>query len=1224
MNRIFRLVRNRATGLTQVASELATTHASPAEVRAAARRRTPLSAALVVALGLAGAAPAAFAQVYEYNNDTDLTNINIYGNGFAIAPNGNTVTVNVLGSGSMTGQENSWVGRGPGSVGSLTINGPAAQLVMNGGSSLTVGEAGTGTLSIVGGGRATIDSTLVLGMSGGTGSAVIDGANSRLDAGVIEVGGSGLSQLDITNGAAVRTLTVFSGNNHGLSIDGLTRNGNTTQVSTVNVETGGTLNVVGNRLLVGESAAGRLNITSGTVTADSMMVGANVGAEGTLAVNAAGTLTTGQMILGNDAEATGTATISGAGAVANASSVWVSAFGNGTLTVQNGGVLAVTGDVIAERYDSGGVGTLAQQAVIAVTGNNSRIKAAYLEGTAVQLTAGGSLVTSSARLKDSHASTPTLTYIRGSGSTWTNDGAMRIESALDILEGGQLSTDTLSITGGVTPMITGPRVWEQVLVSGDGSTLTAANGITVGKSVTEPYGVLVAADKGKVDAGTGYMLAANGYLVVGGGADAPIAGTDTWTWRSADLAGDLGGAPITLQAGAGGVVLNHIGSTTLTNALISSDGTAGALTSLAGTTTLDGDLAAFGGSVKVSGGTLVINSSLYDGQSYTAPGQAPLQQLDISGGTLVLNGSAGFQQNVTVGGSQANVRSSSVRVQGQGVLAGNAVVGETRVTNGGTLSPGHEGIGTITIDGDLYLNAGGQTAADVASAAFYDVDLLGNGQADLISVTGKAYIGSTANIASSGDAGMRVTGLDAATSYQNGKTYVVLSAGDGVQGDFDSVVSRSAFITPVLSRNGDQVLLTIGLNGAPPVDPGIPVDPGTPVDPGIPVDPGTPIDPGTPVDPGTPGVPGTPTAPPPQVFNPVATTPNQLAVANGLNSLQQSGDALALYNELLMLDEASARAAFDELSGEIHGSNRAMLLDDRFLREGISQRLRPDPTMASAGTSVWVAGGGGAKRQDSDGSAARVRQSSAGAMAGIDWSFGGDWSFGVAVGAEKLRNKVDDRNADSDVDALHAGLYTGFRGEALWWNGGATFADYQLDTARRVGTGLGWAQTLNSEQDAHAVGVFTEGGWDIELDTFTLTPYLAFTWTRLTADALQEAGGNAALAVERSEDDVWTGTAGLRAAWDLSADQEGGTRLEAGLAWQHAGGDLDPRTRNRFVAGSDTFTVSGLPLAGDVAIAELGFSFKPTDNSRLSFFAQGRSGDDRSEFSAQLNWNVLF
>ncbi|MGH8088827.1 MAG: ESPR-type extended signal peptide-containing protein, partial [Stenotrophomonas sp.] len=61
---------NRTTGLMQVASELASTHASPAQSTAAVHRRAPLCAAMTVALGLSAASlPSVSAQVYPYTVD---------------------------------------------------------------------------------------------------------------------------------------------------------------------------------------------------------------------------------------------------------------------------------------------------------------------------------------------------------------------------------------------------------------------------------------------------------------------------------------------------------------------------------------------------------------------------------------------------------------------------------------------------------------------------------------------------------------------------------------------------------------------------------------------------------------------------------------------------------------------------------------------------------------------------------------------------------------------------------------------------------------------------------------------------------------------------------------------------------------------------------------------------------------------------------------------------
>ena len=517
----------------------------------------------------------------------------------------------------------------------------------------------------------------------------------------------------------------------------------------------------------------------------------------------------------------------------------------------------------------------------------------------------------------------------------------------------------------------------------------------------------------------------------------------------------------------------------------------------------------------------------------------------------------------------------------------------------------------FTVDGDLYLNSGMILSNDVAKAATYDVQLRANGEADLVKVTGTAYIGSKANASTSGQAEMRVGILDSNTSYQTEQTYTVLEAAEGIQGGFDRVVTNTPFLQQRIAQVGNQVQLTVSVDYNWTDDPD-PVDPGTPVDPGNPGNPGNPIPPVTPVAPG------------PIVFGRVAVTGNHIATAAALDSLQQSGDALALYNSLLMLDEASALAAFDELAGEMHASNRALLLDDRFLREGISQRLRPGAADAADGASVWAAGSGSSARQDGDGNAASTRNHRQGLMAGADWSFGDAWTVGVAGGPESLRQQIRGRNATTDVDAVHGGLYAGFRAGQAWMNAGASYADYDVETERSIGAGTAWGQTLNSRYDAHAVTAFAEGGWDLAMDKLTLTPYLALAYTRLSTEASMESGGNAALAVAASKDEVWTTTAGVRAAWDISGGQRDAARLEAGLAWQNAAGELRADSRNQFVAGSDSFTISGLPLARNVGIAEVGVSLKPTDTSRLSFFAQGRSGDGNSEFGAQVNWTVQF
>ncbi|RRU15279.1 autotransporter domain-containing protein [Stenotrophomonas sp. 278] len=1214
MNRIYRLVFNHATGQTQVASELTSSHVSPAGVTGSPRRHTALAAALLTALVSAGATTTAFAQSYPYTTNDSITGLVEHPNGFTVGDN-NAVTVDILSGGDLSGGTAVVLGTNVGGTGTINVGTASSKLqVLNG--PMYVGLRGTGVLNVVDGGKATVAGVLSLGyQESGRGTVTVRGSGSQLSAGAIDVGVEGDSTLNITNGGTVVTSSATSG--YGMRIGG-PGSGGSLLTTAVNVTTGGTLRVDGANLVIGQSGQATLTVGDGGVA----NVGANLlvgtGGAGFLTVSGGGTVTAaGALVVGGAANSVGQLTVSGAGASVTADSMQVSNVGIGVVAVENGGQLTVTNGLTTDT--AGGTSS-----TLTVTGANSKLKAGTLEAGTLFLGDGAVLETGSATIKDPREVLPTgqtnnALSMSGTGTRWDNTGDLRLQARADISGSAHITTGNLVVSGGVNSSNGSPNATEdRVLVSGSGTLVSASGDISVGTSGSEPYGLLVAANRARIEAGNAYNLGENGFVALGGTGHSWSSAARSLTWDAATVAGALSGAPINMAFNSGGLVFNHTGDISLANTIASdtsgSDWTGGRLINVAGNTTLTGDLSAFGGDVDVRAGTLVINSNMYTGQGFNSAAPAPQQVIDISGGKLVLNGEAGFRHTYSVGGATASERTSMVTVRNGGILAGNATVGQTTVTNGGVLSPGNSP-GTLTIDGDLLFNAGASSAAEVASAAYYDVELLGNGESDLVQVNGRAVIGRSSNFGWTGDAAMRITGLDPAISYQNGRTYNVLSAAEGVVGGFDSVTSNSAFITPTLTQNGDQLVLTIAVNGGG-TDPG---NPGNPGEPGTPGNPGTP---GTPGEPGTPGNPGT-TPPPPEVFNPVATNPNQQNVANGLNSLQQSGESLALYNELLMLDAEQAQQAFNELSGESHASNRAMLLDDRFLRDGIAQRLRPDPTMAEYGPSLWLAGSSTSRRQDANEMAARTRDERHGAIVGMDWSFGEGWKWGVAVGPEKLRQRVSDRNSTTDVDAIHGGLYLGWQGAEFSFHAGASYADYDVETERSVGAGYGWAQRLDSSYSANAVSAFAEAGWNIDLDPLVLTPYLGLSYTRLDTDAVQETGGAAALAVEARKDDAWTATAGLRAGWQLGDDRGIATRLEAGLAWQHSGGDL-PETRGRFVAGTSSFTVQGLPLARNVGVAELGVSIKPTDNSRLALMAQGRSGDGQSEFGGQLSFNLMF
>ncbi|WP_238601239.1 autotransporter domain-containing protein [Xanthomonas arboricola] len=1238
MNRIYRLVLNRATGSMQVASELATSHGSSTHVTGGRIcHRSSLNTAMLIALGLV-AAPSAFAAVVDFNNDDTITNSVVYDDGFRIGPNG-VVTVDVAGGAVVTSSDDVSLGSTTTGNGTLRLTGPGASLAINSGfAQLYVGDAGIGSLILQGGSSATADGLMLVGnQQGSTGNVLVSGAGSALTARNMRVGRSGTGTLDITDGGTVTTTRPYAVvNPYGMSIGN-----DTTGVGTVNVNNSGVLTTTDNFLVIGNDGKGTLNVGSGgKVNADrGVLLGADINlsdeltSNGTLNVTDGGELNTLQLTIGVRSDSVGAVTVSGTGRI-NADAVWVGSNGDGSLTVSGGAIVKAATELRAER-PTGITDDFGQVGRIAVSGTGSAIEAPRLDvSNELLVESGAALRSTTADVSDSFGNTRTAATLTGAGSTWANSGAMRVLTKLDVLDGAVLNTDTLSISGGLNSSTLSPRIErDQVRVSGAGSAIVAANGVTVGGTVFEPFGVLSASSGGRIDGGSGMTLGTAGYLALGGGMDQWSVADIAPAWSAAEAPGQLSASPILMQVNSGGLVFNHTGDAILSNNISSVPNgnwwVSGQLLQLSGNTRLDGNLTAFGGEINVAGGTLEINSDLYTGQGYTDPGQASVQEIRVAGGTLVFNGTSGFQQQITLGNNTVEtVRSSIAAVAGEGILAGNARLGDTLLGNGGTLSPGRNGVGKISIDGDLYFAANSMIGGAITGTSFYDVDVLGNGQSDQIAVSRVAYLGRTSGLSNTADAALRVTALDPSVSYQNGQTYTILEAAGGVQGRFDQVISRSAFLDPSVVYTANQVQLTLAVKDtAPPVTPAPPVDPGTPVTPVTPVDPVTPVTPAPPIAPVTPVTPVAPTVPitPPLVFGTVAISGNQRATAAALDTLQQSGTALALYNGLLIMDADTARAAFDELSGEVHASNRALLLEDRFLREGISQHLRQTSSIAEdGGASGWIAGSGASNRQDGDGSAARGRQNRDGLMAGVDWSFGERWTVGLAAGSESLRQQIQARNASSDVDAVHAGVYGRYRGEAAWINGGASYADYQVDTERTVGLGTGIAQRLGGRYDADAVSAFVEGGWDFELGALTLTPYVAAAYTRLSTDAGVEAGGSAALAIDASKDEVWTSTAGVRASWDISGGSQDGARLEAGLAWQNAAGELRADSRQQFAAGSSAFTVGGVPLARNVGIAELGISLNPSANSRLSLVGQGRAGDGQREIGAQLNWRVAF
>ncbi|MGH6763969.1 MAG: autotransporter domain-containing protein [Phyllobacterium sp.] len=584
----------------------------------------------------------------------------------------------------------------------------------------------------------------------------------------------------------------------------------------------------------------------------------------------------------------------------------------------------------------------------------------------------------------------------------------------------------------------------------------------------------------------------------------------------------------------------------------------------------------------VNDATLAFNRSdllVYGG---SISGSGAINQIGTGG--LVLSGdSSAFAGVTTVSGGVLAVNGKlggRLEIASGGMLGGNGEVGAATIASGGILAPGNS-IGTLTVNGNLTMAAG----------SVYEVEIAGSGTSDRVNVGGVAAISGSH---------VEVTALDPETSYRNGQTYEILKAVGGINGAFADAVSKSAFLDLTLGYHANAVDLTIALKNAPP-------------------------------------------EPEPPLFATVANTRNQRATAGALDTLEQSGASLALYNQLLMLDEASARMAFDALSGEVHASGRMALIEDsRFIRDAVASRLRsafndvasaPVPVLAygeggpvAAGSAperfaLWGQAFGAWSETDGDGNAARLDHSGGGFVTGIDAPVFDTWRLGVLAGYSQSSFNVDDRASSGSSDNYHLGLYTGTQWDALSFRSGLAYTWHQIET-RRSAAFTGFADHLTADYDAGTFQAFGEVGYRIDTPTASFEPFANLAYVSLRADGFTEQGGAAALHVSGDTTDTSFTTLGLRASTGFTLGSVSATARGL-IGWQHAFGDTTPLSRQAF-AGSDAFTIAGAPIAQDAALIEAGIDFDIAPKAALGFVYTGQFGSGTTSNGLNANLSVKF
>jgi uncharacterized protein with beta-barrel porin domain len=168
------------------------------------------------------------------------------------------------------------------------------------------------------------------------------------------------------------------------------------------------------------------------------------------------------------------------------------------------------------------------------------------------------------------------------------------------------------------------------------------------------------------------------------------------------------------------------------------------------------------------------------GGYWTIPGSDSFGSATITGSTLAVNGSLTASTFVGTGGVLA----------GTGTVTGNVTIG-----NGGVLNPGN-GVGTLTISGNLQF----------ASGSTFVVDTTAAGLSDLLSVTGGSISLSS---------GSTLEVLGGSGTYGPKTSYTIATAPAGINGKFGNVITDLAFLSPQVAIKNSSIVLTLTRNSRP-------------------------------------------------------------------------------------------------------------------------------------------------------------------------------------------------------------------------------------------------------------------------------------------------------------------------------------------------------------------------------------------------------------------------
>ena len=357
-----------------------------------------------------------------------------------------------------------------------------------------------------------------------------------------------------------------------------------------------------------------------------------------------------------------------------------------------------------------------------------------------------------------------------------------------------------------------------------------------------------------------------------------------------------------------------------------------------------------------------------------------------------------------------------------------------------------------------------------------------------------------------------------------------------------------------------------------------------------------------------------------------AETPNQRAVANAADT-----DALTspLVQRLTALFPDQAPSALDQLSGELHPSTQAVLIENsRVLRQAVFDRQRLAPGNRSAGPQAnnrgaWVQMPRQSGQLGGDSGTSRAAHSTTGLLVGFDHPLQQGTRLGVVAGSGRTDVKAGSRGKAS-VDSYQLGVHAGHTWDAFGLYGGIAYAWHEIETKRRVSF-PGIENRLSAKYASRTLQTFAEANYRFSHDFWDWQPYVQLANVQQRSEGYNERGGIAALRGKASKDSVNLATGGVRVNLDLGKARIGPSwlSLRGGLAYTHAGGDLQPTAKAAWDGGR-VMSVSGAPLDRQSTRIELGATARLSRDSTLDLGFSRQQGERTRDQSLTAQYTLLF